>query len=539
MAHLALYREFRPKTFDEVIGQNHIVTTLKNQIQSGTISHAYLFCGTRGTGKTSCAKIFARAVNCQNQKNGSACGECEVCQKIDANGNLDIVEIDAASNNRVDEIRDLREKVNYLPTVGKYKVYIIDEVHMLTDSAFNALLKTLEEPPKHIIFILATTEPEKLPATILSRCMRFDFKLVSVEELVKLLKRVLTASNATFEDDALTMIATAGNGSVRDTLSIAEMCKAFSNNNITANAVEECLGLTDFKTIKFLSYCIVQKDGGSILQKIDELYKLGKNMNTLISDLCNFFKNALTHKLASGYDLKAPQNMIEGYDEIASQCNNKQLLDILKGLTTALAQIKFSTNDKVFVQTSLLSLFYNDNLEIELLKQRIDKLEKSNFINIVENNSQNIQFQNYQQNQTKTENLQKKTENININSNPFEKTDTISQQQTSIVSNLTNGGQTANAVLGELISFARQNGEMLLYAGFSDIQNVSIQNNQFIFCSKTGQLKMLIDEHKDFITNFLKQKYNLNGYITTIYVDKQKERLKELSQMLDGKLTLK
>ena len=164
MAHIALYREFRPKTFDEVVGQDHIVKTLQNQIKNQTISHAYLFCGTRGTGKTSCAKIFAKAVNCSNSKNGSPCGECEVCKSISSNGNLDIMEIDAASNNRVDEIRDLKEKVNYLPAVGKYKVYIIDEVHMLTDSAFNALLKTLEEPPKHIIFILATTEPQKLPA---------------------------------------------------------------------------------------------------------------------------------------------------------------------------------------------------------------------------------------------------------------------------------------------------------------------------------------------------------------------------------------
>ena len=311
MAHLALYREFRPKTFDEVIGQNHIVTTLKNQIKNDTISHAYLFCGTRGTGKTSCAKIFARAVNCLNPKDGSACGECEVCKKIEANGNLDIVEIDAASNNRVDEIRDLREKVNYLPTIGKYKVYIIDEVHMLTDSAFNALLKTLEEPPKHIIFILATTEPEKLPATILSRCMRFDFKLVSVSNLVELLKDVLTKSGAKFEDDALTMIATAGNGSVRDTLSVAEMCKAFSNNFITSKSVEECLGLTDTKTIYMLAECVAKKDGGSILQKVDELYSLGKNMGTLLSDLSTFFKNTLMRKMAKDYDLKLPKNIIE------------------------------------------------------------------------------------------------------------------------------------------------------------------------------------------------------------------------------------
>ena len=538
MAHLALYREFRPKTFDEVIGQNHIVTTLQNQIKNDTISHAYLFCGTRGTGKTSCAKIFARAVNCLNPKDGSACGECEVCKKIESNGNLDIVEIDAASNNRVDEIRDLREKVNYLPTVGKYKVYIIDEVHMLTDSAFNALLKTLEEPPKHIIFILATTEPEKLPATILSRCMRFDFKLVSIDNLVLLLKDVLKKSGATFEDDALTMIATAGNGSVRDTLSVAEMCKAFSNNNITSRSVEDCLGLTDFKTILGIAECVAKKDGGTILQKVDELYSLGKNMGTLLSDLSNFFKNTLMQKMAKNYDLHLPQNVVDGYEKVGAMLNEKQLLDILKSLMQNMAQIKFSTNDKVFVQTAILGLFYNDNLEIELLKQRISKLESGENFNAA-------QSQDVQTSQQNAEDFQKKNFELNTNAKNDNKTESDLQQQspfgTSLPDDLqsNNGGLNPNLILGEIIAFARQSGEMLLYAGLSDIQSVSVQNNQFVFCSKTESLKKLIAENKEKLTNFLKDKYNLNGFITTIYVDEAKENLKKLSELLDGKLVVK
>ena len=189
--YLALYRKYRPKTFDEVVGQDHIVKTLENQIKLDKISHAYLFTGSRGTGKTSSAKIFARAINCLNPQNGSPCGKCEVCKALTDN-NMDILEIDAASNNGVDEIRDLRERVKYPPVVGKYKVYIIDEVHMLSSSAFNALLKTLEEPPKYVVFILATTEVHKLPATILSRCLRFDFRLVSLEDLSALLKKILT-----------------------------------------------------------------------------------------------------------------------------------------------------------------------------------------------------------------------------------------------------------------------------------------------------------------------------------------------------------
>ena len=499
--HLALYREFRPKTFDEVISQHHIVETLKHQIENGTISHAYLFCGTRGTGKTSCAKIFAKAVNCLNPKNGSPCGECEVCKKIDANGNLDIMEIDAASNNRVDEIRDLREKVNYLPSVGKYKVYIIDEVHMLTDSAFNALLKTLEEPPNHIIFILATTEPEKLPATILSRCMRFDFKLASIDDLSNLLEKVLTKTNTTFEPKALELMAKAGKGSVRDTLSVAEMCKAFSNGNITYQAVEECLGLTDDETLAYIAKNIVTKDGGRILEKVDMLYEKGKNMTTLLSDLCDFFKNVLSKKLACNLDLKVPANVLNNYTEIASLCDEKYLLDILKKLCDSLSQIKFTANDKVFVETTLLGLFYNDNLEIEILKQRIENLEKGNITTV----SHLI-----------TPEMPKVVE-VPI--------DTQSQNNT-------------KSIFGDLIGYVRQSGEMMLFAGLGDIKDVEIKDGVFVLYCKSKEIKDLIDEYKNLLTSYLKEKYNLNGIQSTIYVDKQKQAEQELSNLLDGKLKI-
>ena len=235
--YLALYRKYRPKKFADVIGQNHIIKTLQNQIALDKVGHAYLFCGSRGTGKTSTAKIFAREINC-------SCGGGGTCAFCQDNLSLDILEIDAASNNGVDEIRDLREKVKYPPVDGKYKVYIIDEVHMLSPSAFNALLKTLEEPPKHAVFILATTEVHKLPATILSRCMRFDFKLVSVEELSSLLKKVFESENVKFDEQSINLIARAGEGSVRDTLSIADRCVSFAGNNLTAATVVEVLGAT-------------------------------------------------------------------------------------------------------------------------------------------------------------------------------------------------------------------------------------------------------------------------------------------------------
>ncbi|MCL2751763.1 MAG: DNA polymerase III subunit gamma/tau, partial [Firmicutes bacterium] len=246
--YLALYRKYRPRDFGSVIGQPHITGILTNQIKNGSVSHSYLFSGTRGTGKTSVAKIFASAINCLAPEDGSPCGECEICR---VEFNPDIVEIDAASNNRVDEIRDLRDKVGYHPTMSKYKVYIIDEVHMLSDSAFNALLKTLEEPPSYAVFILATTEPNKLPATILSRCMRFDFRLVPVPELAAHVKRVLVDSGKRVTDDAAALIARLGEGSVRDALSLADTAAA-AGEEITHAGVLEIAGLAGGGAIRKL-----------------------------------------------------------------------------------------------------------------------------------------------------------------------------------------------------------------------------------------------------------------------------------------------
>lgn len=528
MSHLALYRQFRPKTFDEVIAQNHIVETLRHQVQNGTISHAYLFCGTRGTGKTSCAKIFAKAVNCLNPKNGSPCGECEVCKKIDANGNFDIMEIDAASNNRVDEIRDLREKVNYLPNIGKFKVYIIDEVHMLTDSAFNALLKTLEEPPSHIIFILATTEPEKLPATILSRCMRFDFKLVSIDDLIKQLKMVFEDTNTKYEPRALELIAKAGNGSVRDTLSVAEMCKAYSNGNISYTSAMECLGLTDEQTVFNLANCIVNKDASNILKTIDTLYDKGKNLTTLLSDLCDFFKNVLMLKFANDYDLKVLENVLKNYQNIADVCDEKELVDILKNLATAMAQIKYSYNIKVFAEVTLLGLFYNDNLEIELLKNRISALENG----IIDTSSQRIVTENQKATDKK---IQNENGAIAINAVAEKQNDTQSQPN-----NQKNEARfNAKSAFGEMIAYFRNAGEMLLYAGLGDVKDVFVKDDVFTFVCLTKDVQNLINEHKTIIQNYIKEKFNIQSIKVELFVDENLEKNKKLSDMLNGKLEIK
>ena len=263
MAYLALYRRFRPNGFKGLIGQEHIVRTLANQIASGRIGHAYLFCGTRGTGKTSAAKIFAKAINCLSPIDGSPCGECEVCKALADPSNLDILEMDAASNNKVENVREIREKIQYPPVSGRYKVYIIDEVHMLTTEAFNALLKTLEEPPKHAVFILATTESHKLPSTILSRCMRFDFRIIPTKDIAKLIAGIYDEIGKEYDKDAVMAIARAGAGSARDALSIADICVSYRDSKLTYADVLEVLGATDSSKITSMISKIVT---GRIIQ---------------------------------------------------------------------------------------------------------------------------------------------------------------------------------------------------------------------------------------------------------------------------------
>lgn len=259
MSYTALYRKFRPNTFASVIGQEHIIKTIKNQILTNRVSHAYLFCGTRGTGKTSTAKIFARAINCLSPKNGNPCNHCELCTAALENRSMNVIEIDAASNNGVDNIREIREEVKYPPTQGYYKVYIIDEVHMLSSGAFNALLKTLEEPPAHIVFILATTDPQKVPATILSRCQRFDFHRITTEEITQTLLNYMKTENIDVEEQALHYIARLGDGSMRDALSILDQCIAFySDETLTLDKVLDVVGAVDNSILFSMTDAILQ-----------------------------------------------------------------------------------------------------------------------------------------------------------------------------------------------------------------------------------------------------------------------------------------
>lgn len=374
--YLALYRKYRPTTFDGVIGQEHITTSLKNQIKNDAISHAYLFCGTRGTGKTSVAKIFAKSINCQSPVDGSACGKCPTCVALNDPSNLDILEIDAASNNRVDEIRELREKVKYPPVNGKFKVYIIDEVHMLTDSAFNALLKTLEEPPKHVVFILATTEVQKLPATILSRCLRFDFKLVGLTDLENHLKRIFKDSNIKFDDSAVSLIARLGEGSVRDTLSIADMCVAYTNKNITYDAVLNAVGAIDKNALGLLAGHILKGDVHNLLNELSVIVEKGKNIAQIAKDLAGYFRDLAVVKTCEDFNaiLKYPETFVEKLKEQADSSSTDVILKALKTYSALDNEFRLTTNPRIVLEVASLNLC-DEIKNYVSLEKRVEALE--------------------------------------------------------------------------------------------------------------------------------------------------------------------
>lgn len=374
-----LYRKYRSRRFEDVIGQDPIVKTLENQIKLGRVGHAYLFTGSRGIGKTSCARIFARAVNCLHPVNGSPCGECEVCKALASPENVDIIELDAASNNGVDDARDIREKVKYMPVVGKYKVYIIDEAHMLTGGAFNALLKTLEEPPAHVIFILATTEPQKLPQTILSRCIRFDFKLVSTDELAKHVARVYDAEGIKYTPEAAREIARLGEGSVRDALSIADTI-ASAAELITPEVVLQLTGSGDADGISELFDCAATGDVAGALVAIDGFAKAGKSMSAVCRQVTDYSRNVLVLK-SVGADkavkhglINADKATLERITASAGKAELDRVSRILEHFGAAESGLKYSVNPRVFLETALVKLVCGvDEHELE---KRITALER-------------------------------------------------------------------------------------------------------------------------------------------------------------------
>ena len=387
MSYLALYRKYRPSNFENLIGQEHIVKTLVNQIKNDRLGHAYLFTGTRGTGKTSAAKIFAKAINCQNPINGSPCGKCSSCMAILDPSNIDVIEIDAASNNGVNEIRDLREKVQYPPVSCKYKVYIVDEVHMLSVPAFNALLKTLEEPPKHAVFILATTEVHKIPATILSRCMRFDFRLIAVEKIAELLENIFNEENKEYEKEAIFAIAKAGEGSIRDALSIAELALSYSDGKLTYNQVNEILGTTNFNILAELIKSVISSDSGKVLQIINNFTSDGKIMGALLKDIISFLRDLMVVKTCSDSKkiLTIPTDDYNKLLELCDLCNTDRLLRILDIYSSAENSLRYSNNPSIVLEcVSLKACRPESDYNIDALVARIKALEEGGATTVIQ-----------------------------------------------------------------------------------------------------------------------------------------------------------
>lgn len=380
MSYLAIYRRFRPDDFSKVVGQEHVVTTLINQIKTERIGHAYLFCGARGTGKTTVARIFARAINCLSPKNGSPCGECEVCKKLSDQSNLDIIEIDAASNNKVDNVQEIRANVQYPPVSCRYKVYIIDEVHMLTTEAFNALLKTLEEPPKHAVFILATTEPQKLPATILSRCMRFDFHLVSDKVIQDVIEKIYDEVGKLYEKSATALIARSGEGSIRDALSLADLCLSYGNEKLTYKQVIDILGASDSaKTAKLLD-SVLRSDVGGVLSVIDELNNLGKSISVLTKDVLSMIRDVLVVKTCKGAKdiLMLPDAEYEKLYELSDLADNHRFLRILEIFTAIEYDLRYSTHPRiVFEAAAVKATLPPEDYNVDALISRVSSLEKA------------------------------------------------------------------------------------------------------------------------------------------------------------------
>lgn len=377
--HKALYRVYRPKTFGDVVGQEHIVKTLKNQIKNNNIGHAYLFSGTRGTGKTSTAKIFARAVNCLNPINEEPCNECEICIDTLNDNIMDIVEIDAASNNSVDDIRELRESVKYTPSKAKYKVYIIDEVHMLSQGAFNALLKTLEEPPSYVIFILATTEPHKIPATILSRCQRFDFKRVSSKDIASRMSYICKKENIEAEEKALSLIARNSQGALRDALSILDQCMSFGNEKIEYNDVIELLGTVNIDELFELSQSIIDENTKKSLEILNEFIIWGKDIRNLINDLIDHFRNLMVCKVSKDLDeiISLPEESIERLKEQSKNVNINDLIRILNILSETQDSMKSSSNTRILAEVTIMKIaqpMFDESKEA--LIKRIENLEE-------------------------------------------------------------------------------------------------------------------------------------------------------------------
>ena len=464
MAYTALYRKFRPTTFADVVGQEHITRTLRNQIIADRVGHAYLFNGGRGTGKTSSAKILARAINCLNPKDGEPCNECEICRGA-LNGSLtDIVEMDAASNNSVEDIRSIREEVNFLPTKAKYRVYIIDEVHMLSPGAFNALLKTLEEPPEHVKFILATTEPQKLPATILSRCQRFDFKRISNEDIIKRLKVVCNESNIEITDSALNIIAVLSEGALRDALSILERCIQDGENKIDEDKIKDLVGIPKIAFVNSITEAIIDYDIDKALKSMDDILNEGKDLNNFLWEIIKYIKDILIYKSSKKADLYS-EDEIANINAISEKVTKEKLVNLIYELSKLETDMKWSTQKTIMFQAGIIKLCSNEFDSSSNIEERVDKIEKYLKSGRVAVNTMQVPVSETTVNQTQNYNLNNRVQSTpKVGSNTV-KQNTMANKPKQYSSDLSKSWPT-------IVNDLKQNGKIVLY---TNLMNTSAE----------------------------------------------------------------
>ena len=477
MGYTALYRKFRPLTFGEMVGQEAITRTLKNQIIANRVGHAYLFNGGRGTGKTSAAKILARAVNCLNPKDGEPCNECEICKEALAGALTDIVEMDAASNNSVEDIRSIREEVNFLPTKAKYRVYIIDEVHMLSTGAFNALLKTLEEPPEHVKFILATTEPQKLPATILSRCQRFDFKRISNEDIIKRLKIVCEESKIEITEEALNIIAILSEGAMRDALSILERCVQDGDNKIDENKIRDLVGIPSTALVHDVIDSVFSYDIDKTLEAVDVILNEGKDIVNLLWEMIKYCKDVLVYKTAGKLEMYNDEEKAK-IKNIADKTTKEQLINIVYELSEMENDIKRTTQKTIMFQAGMIKLcqprtinennvksngMQNNQNSSSNLEARVAKIE--NYLR----NNRNV-FQNSITNMNTTTNIAEKSVSNNLNNSGNSSNLSSAVKQTKARSNSNNTTATttkfsrnSEEYWPQILNDLKQRGKRVLY----------------------------------------------------------------------------
>ena len=530
MMYQALYRRFRPKTFDEVLGQDHITTTLKNQITNNNIGHAYIFSGTRGTGKTSVAKIFARAVNCIDSKDGNPCNTCEMCKGILDESIMDVIEMDAASNNGVDDVRELREKVKYSPSKCRYKVYILDEAHMMSTQAFNAFLKTLEEPPSHLIFILATTEIEKLPATILSRCQRFDFKRLTNKDIVKRLNSICDEIGLKAEERALSLIARNSDGAMRDAISLLDQCVSFSEGTLTYEDALSILAIANEDLIFSLVAHVEEKDLDKALHLLDEIIQDGKDINQLIKDLIFHFRNLMIGKSSENpLDIiDADKETIERYVAQSKNMSTSFITNALQVLNDGENRAKWSTQPRIIVEMIIVKLI---ELKGELtLLERIERLEK-----IIESGNIKVSPRSEAVEKPKKDKQTKKTIKVPEAKDKEEEPeiiddgselsfDTVKDEWPKVLQNIKKQRIGTQALLmeGSLVNYEN----CILTIGYSDGFGIHKQ-------------AVSRKEHKEFVEKIVSKYFNKNIRIKFIMVNEDEKDLEKKSEEDEEKEMIK